>query len=437
MPPKSKRKLHLVQAREAKRRKTPSTSSALSNLDISHPSLSPPSLSSVSDQPSPSPPSSSSSVSDDMFLSYIEDWASSLSRDDKQSLVITLHYALVEVNSFPSNKAADLIASLVGKTERTVRDWKYSFISNNGSFPETQQGKYRRQGVLWQKEELNETVTDYVRANAVVKGKPNMTAISFCRWVNESLFPNSILEPGYPRRVSVQTARTWLHKLGFQVLEKKKGVYIDGHERADVVQHRKRFLHQLVAAGFLTKEGAPCDDVKEAFPSDIEEPPPDCREKNIFIFHDESTFNANDDESLQCGSPETQVIRPKSRGSGIMVSDFIMEKGYFCLSESEHDVAKETDPDIPRGARTLLEYGEVRDGYWTSDKFMKQMLGAVKIAEAKYPKEKGFRLFWVFDQIGCHMAFSDDSLNVNRMNAKEGGAQPCMHDTVYKARPFT
>ena len=194
-------------------------------------------------------------------------------------------------------------------------------------------------------------------------------------------------------------------------------------------------MRQLVAAGFLTKEGAPCDDVKEAFPSDIEEPPPDRREKNIFIFHDESTFNANDDESLQWGSPETQVIRPKSRGSGIMVSDFITEKeGYLYLSESEHDVAKETDPDIPRGARTLLEYGEARDGYWTSDKFMKQMLGAVKIAEAKYPKEKGFRLFWVFDQSGCHMAISDDSLNVNRMNAKEGGAQPCMHDTVYKGK---
>ena len=32
------------------------------------------------------------------------------------------------MNSFPSNKAADLIASLVGKTERTVRDWKYSIM---------------------------------------------------------------------------------------------------------------------------------------------------------------------------------------------------------------------------------------------------------------------------------------------------------------------
>ena len=57
-----------------------------------------------------------------------------------------------------------------------------------------------------------------------------MTSISFCRWVNESLLPNSILEPGYPRHISMQTARTRLHELGFEVLDKKKGVYIDGHE---------------------------------------------------------------------------------------------------------------------------------------------------------------------------------------------------------------
>ena len=40
-------------------------------------------------------------------------------------------------------------------------------------------------------------------------------------------------------------------------------------------------------------------------------------------------------------------------------------------------------------ARKLLEYGESREGYWTSEKFMKQMEYAVEVAEAKYPKEQG------------------------------------------------
>jgi len=80
------------------------------------------------------------------------------------------------------------------------------------------------------------------------------------------------------------------------------------------------------------------------------------------------------------------------------------------------------------------EYGENRDGYGTGDKFMKQMKKSVKLAEIKYPKEKGYRLFWIFDQSGCHMAFCENSLNVNRMNAKEGGSQPLMHDTVFEGQ---
>ena len=80
-----------------------------------------------------------------------------------------------------------------------------------------------------------------------------MTSISFCRWVNEQLLPNSVLEPGFPRHIGVETARKWLHELGFEVLDKKKGVYIDGHEREDVVKHRQKFLRQLVAVASSQK----------------------------------------------------------------------------------------------------------------------------------------------------------------------------------------
>ncbi len=83
---------------------------------------------------------------------------------------------------------------------------------------------------------------------------------------------------------------------------------------------------------------------KEAFPTDIDPPKIFQREKNMFIFHDKSTFNANDDESLQWGSAESQVIRPKSRGSGIMVSDIVTEHdGYLCLTQTEFDSAKESN----------------------------------------------------------------------------------------------
>ena len=155
-------------------------------------------------------------------------------------------------------------------------------LRNAGSFPDNEQGHYQRQGILWQHEELCEAARDHIRSNAVVNGQPNMTAVSFCYWVNESLLPNSVLDPGYPRQICLETTCKGLHKLGFHVLDKKKGIYIDGHERDDV-QHNKKFLCQMVASGFLLKDQAPNEEAKEAFPSDLESPTPERRAIVFFM----------------------------------------------------------------------------------------------------------------------------------------------------------
>ena len=85
-----------------------------------------------------------------------------------------------------------------------------------------------------------------------------------------------------------------------------------------------------------------------------------------------------------------------------MVSGFICEKdGYLALNQSEYDAANVTDPSIRLQARVLLEYGENKEGYWTSDKFMDQMAIAVKIAEVKYPKVEGWKHVWIFDHSSC------------------------------------
>jgi hypothetical protein len=42
--------------------------------------------------------------------------------------------------------------------------------------------------------------------------------------------------------ISERCAQRWLIKLGYGVKEVRKGLYVDGHERADVVEYRKKFL---------------------------------------------------------------------------------------------------------------------------------------------------------------------------------------------------
>ena len=139
--------------------------------------------------------------------------------------------------------------------------------------PDFKQGHYQRTGVLWNNEYLNKKASRYIRGNACVKGRPNLTAGMFCHWVNETLLPNETLEPGFPRKVVVDTARKWMHELGFQVLTAKKGAFVDGHEREDVVQYRKKFLRQMVSLGFLNSANAPTEEARSALPSDLECPP--------------------------------------------------------------------------------------------------------------------------------------------------------------------
>ena len=76
--------------------------------------------------------------------------------------------------------------------------------------------------------------------------------------------------------------------------------------------------------------------IESAFPSDLETPPDKVVNKTVLIFHDESTFQANDEENWMWGEHGQCVLKPKSRGSGIMVSDFIDEhNGYLRLTDEE------------------------------------------------------------------------------------------------------
>ena len=63
--------------------------------------------------------------------------------------------------------------------------------------------------------------------------------------INESLedaahssTSSSSLLPQSTRHIRARTARRWLKKLGFVYKDVKKDVYLDGHEREDVVKYR-------------------------------------------------------------------------------------------------------------------------------------------------------------------------------------------------------
>ena len=61
----------------------------------------------------------------------------------------------------------------------------------------------------------------------------------------------------------------------------------------------------------------------------------------VMIYHDESSFHANEGQSWQWAEEDKQMLRPKSQGRGLMISDFIEEHGgYLQLAPDEHEIAK-------------------------------------------------------------------------------------------------
>ena len=84
---------------------------------------------------------------------------------------------------------------------------------------------------------------------------------------------------------------------------------------------------------------------------------------------------------------DVQPIRPKGIGRGIMVSDFVEEfNGLLRLTDEEFERGKLMYPDLKKKARVLLKYGVESEGYWNSEKFIKQVEDVIKIVNVKYPK---------------------------------------------------
>jgi hypothetical protein len=61
------------------------------------------------------------------------------------------------------------------------------------------------------------------------------------RYLNDFLFPRL----GLSKTICETTAMQWMKKAGFKMVRIKKGVYVDGHERDDVVAYRKDFIQKI------------------------------------------------------------------------------------------------------------------------------------------------------------------------------------------------
>ena len=164
MPPKKKRQQKLEKslekAREAKRRRTeagsavPTSESTTVTIadDGGEPSglsqlltMSDDALDTEDEQKDPTFDLDSSLKEDidHVTETFCEDWATHLDRDDRVSLGLFLYFQLTKVLSMGELKAAEVAGMMIGKSERTIREWRSYFIEN-GEIPECKQGSINR-----------------------------------------------------------------------------------------------------------------------------------------------------------------------------------------------------------------------------------------------------------------------------------------------------
>ena len=124
------------------------------------------------------------------------------------------------------------------------------------------------------------------------------------------------------RGISIRTAHCWLKKLNWQYGCKQNRMYVDGHEREDIVQYWNEFLkhwHEYEKRMVMYNNNGEIDTTPVGFPA-----PQGTRFHLILVTHDESTFYAHDWRKNQY-THATDKATPQQKGEGpsIMIADML------------------------------------------------------------------------------------------------------------------
>ena len=144
-------------------------------------------------------------------------------------------------------EAASHTAGVIGVSAYTERMWGSEyFLSLVDEAPDyidlddrlsSNRGKTCKLGnSLLRDEEFRLKAREFIRENACVRGEPNVTCQAFRDWIQTTL----------DVKICRETARSWLHDLGFSQKNHHKEVYFDGHERDDVVLYRRQFVTKFI-----------------------------------------------------------------------------------------------------------------------------------------------------------------------------------------------
>ncbi|KIJ41594.1 hypothetical protein M422DRAFT_255516 [Sphaerobolus stellatus SS14] len=172
-------------------------------------------------------------------------------------------------------------------------------------------------------------------------------------------------------------------------------MYIDGHERKDVIDYRQNvflpFWHSIEPLMMKWNcDGTITLPVLSNFPHN---------KRIVWITHDESTFYAHDQRKLRWvhASEKAKPVR-KGEGTSTMVSDFVSP-----------DLGWLKSKDGLRESRVIFKAGKSRDGYFDCADLCQQIELAIELFETHFPGT-AIAAFG-FDNAPGHQKRADDALS--------------------------
>ncbi|KAH8986707.1 hypothetical protein EDB92DRAFT_1787601, partial [Lactarius akahatsu] len=216
--------------------------------------------------------------------------------------------------------------------------------------------------------------------------------------------------------ISEHTACHWLSRLDWQYGQPRKGMYIDGHEREDVVEYRKAFVKRWKE---YEKHFHLWDNNGDLLPLPNGFPVPEAhgRFHLILVTHDESTFFQNDLQKTHWAHKgDKPTPQPKGNGQSLMVSDFLTaDWGHLCDGKD-------------REARITFKPGLNCDRYFDANNLLEQVEGAIDIFEGK---TRGYvQGLFLFDNAPSHQKQAPNALSARNM-----AKNPRAHWTPFKDGP--
>jgi hypothetical protein len=344
----------------------------------------------------------------------IEKRTKNISKADHYRLVAVRRYltALHVVQGKITNKveASENVAVALyldknaSHTGRLIRRWADEFMAT-GALPVSGQGRHKKTSSLIDDEDVRAACLVWLRSqrNDVLSGR------TFVDWIKAEL--HTKIDRADAVVLSERTAIRWMHRLNYKRLPYQQGMYVDGHERDDVVRYRKSWLNDMskFEARMRKYEGEDCKSAIDPVLRSGER-------QLVMVVHDESYFSAHDGHRTVWMDRDKKPIRPKGQGRSLMVSEFICECHGRMMLKPEQQAA---NPGVPVETLKIIRPGKNGDGYWDNADLVKQVKEqALPIFRILHPDCDAL---FAFDNSANHHAMAPDALVASRLNLSDGG----------------